>query len=93
MSFNWRHYLDLANYLQNNAEDLPDFEEACYRSVVSRAYYAVYCLARNFVRDVDNQPFHSDDHQALKNYLTNHPHKARSRLGKQLNNIRIVLLR
>ncbi len=36
----------------DNAGTLSD-EEACYRSVASRAYYAVFCLARNYVRDTD----------------------------------------
>jgi len=41
MSFNWRDYVDLAQDLLNRAE------EACQRSSISRAYYGVFCLARN----------------------------------------------
>ena len=40
MSFSWRTYLDLAIDLKNQNS------EACYRSAISRAYYAVYNVLR-----------------------------------------------
>ena len=41
MSFDWKEYIKLAENLikQNN--------EACFRSGISRAYYGVFCIARN----------------------------------------------
>ncbi|NIT62022.1 MAG: hypothetical protein GWN00_39260 [Aliifodinibius sp.] len=87
MSFDWRHYFELAEYMQTNADSFPD-AEACYRSVISRAYYAVYCLARNFVKNVDRQDFYSDDHQKVQNYLLQHQDRMRKRVGNQLKTLR-----
>ena len=41
MSFDWKDYVDLAEDLLNRAE------ESCFRSSISRAYYGVFCIARN----------------------------------------------
>lgn len=41
MSFDWKYYVYLAEDLLNRPE------ESCYRSSISRAYYGVFCLARN----------------------------------------------
>lgn len=41
MSFNWRDYVYLAEELLNQEE------ESCLRSSISRAYYGVFCIARN----------------------------------------------
>jgi uncharacterized protein (UPF0332 family) len=49
MSFDWKLYVQLA-------EELIDFyrsealKEACFRSAISRAYYCVFCIARNFLK-------------------------------------------
>ncbi len=41
MSFDWQDYVALAQELADRPE------EACLRSAVSRAYYGVFCIARN----------------------------------------------
>ncbi len=46
MPFDWREYLNLADHL--NAPPRPYTPEAASRTVVSRAYYAAYCHARNY---------------------------------------------
>lgn len=43
--FNWREYLQLAEHWAT----LP--EEGNQRSAVSRAYYAVFCSCRNWIRE------------------------------------------
>jgi uncharacterized protein (UPF0332 family) len=49
MSFDWKLYVQLA-------EELIDFyrsealKEACSCSAISRAYYGVFCIARNFLK-------------------------------------------
>jgi len=39
MSFGWQQYLSLSEYMKVHVDNFPD-AEACYRSVISRAYYA-----------------------------------------------------
>ena len=41
MSFDWKDYIDLAEDLLSNKK------ESYLRSSISRAYYGVFCLARN----------------------------------------------
>lgn len=41
MSFDWKDYVYLAKELLNRTE------ESCLRSSISRAYYGVFCIARN----------------------------------------------
>lgn len=46
MAFDWGDYLGFAEALNNSTET--DFVEARKRSVVSRSYYAAYCIARDY---------------------------------------------
>jgi len=46
MGFDWKEYLTLAQFLQGNGDHYS--EEAARRAAVSRAYYAAFCLARNY---------------------------------------------
>lgn len=48
MVFDWPQYIDLAEQLTNNVTNLK-IEAACYRSAISRAYYGVFCPARDKV--------------------------------------------
>ncbi|WP_293158326.1 MULTISPECIES: HEPN domain-containing protein [unclassified Microcoleus] len=50
MKFDWSEYFNLAQELAGTSE------EAKLRSAVSRAYYAVFCLARNYCRDIQQDP-------------------------------------
>jgi hypothetical protein len=50
MVFNWKEYLDLAQYLQGKIE-VSYSEESAKRAAVSRAYYAAFCFARNYAQD------------------------------------------
>lgn len=59
MSFDWESYLEVAQTLLDEAEqEKADSTkalqcEAQFRCCISRAYYAAFCLARNYLRDVD----------------------------------------
>jgi uncharacterized protein (UPF0332 family) len=49
MSFDWADFLVLAKELAQQPSHLPG-SEARQRSAISRAYYAVFCRARNHLR-------------------------------------------
>jgi hypothetical protein len=55
IAFNWRDYLDLARELETGTG------EAKLRSSISRAYYASYCSARNYMEDVCRRPLPPDE--------------------------------
>lgn len=46
MGFDWTEYLILAQFLQGKGNRYS--KEAARRAAVSRAYYAAFCLARNY---------------------------------------------
>ena len=50
MKFDWEEYFNLAQELAGTNE------EAKLRSAVSRAYYSAFCLARNYLRDIQQYP-------------------------------------
>lgn len=50
MNFDWEEYFNLAKELAGTTE------EAKLRSAVSRAYYSAFCLARNYLRDIQQDP-------------------------------------
>jgi uncharacterized protein (UPF0332 family) len=50
MKFDWSEYFYLAKELADTSK------EAELRSAVSRAYYSAFCLARNYLRDIQQYP-------------------------------------
>jgi uncharacterized protein (UPF0332 family) len=64
IDFSWKCYLDLAKELEDSTE------EAKLRSSISRAYYAAFCLARNYMieKDKSKLPFEGSEHQYLIEY-------------------------
>ncbi len=51
MSFYWPEYLDLAKELSQFSKILSSSEEARLRAAISRAYYAAFKSAFNYLRD------------------------------------------
>lgn len=86
MSYDWCEFLDLALALQGDAPQsaVPD---AALRSAISRAYYACFCSAREYVNAQPGAPSLPSDaaaHSRLANYLV--------QVGKQTgDSIPIVL--
>ena len=50
MKFDWSEYFYLAKELTETSK------ESELRSAVSRAYYSAFCLARNYLRDIQQYP-------------------------------------
>lgn len=73
MSFDWRLYVQLADELityQRTAR----FQEAYLRTAISRSYYGVFCIARNFligkgisIPKVDSHKFVREQYRASQN--------------------------
>lgn len=55
MNFDWKEYLTLAERLRT------DGGQACFRSSISRAYYAAFCIARDKVGLKDYEPERTGD--------------------------------
>lgn len=63
MPFEWQDYLSLAQELSQRQSDDPLYE-AALRSAISRAYYAAFCSARDFLRNTDTTiPLTDESHK------------------------------
>lgn len=87
MSFDWRKYLIFAELMYEKANsgdsDCHD-KETFYRCSISRAYYAVFCLARNYLKDFEGQEFYSDEHKKVSTFLMKNSDKKKRKIGNQL---------
>lgn len=100
MKFDWSGYLDLAKELAViNTSDAAKIVEAKLRSSISRAYYAAFCLPRNYLRDYLEDPrlskARSDDvneHQYVAQEFKNYDsrNKKMIEIGKNLSRLRAL---
>lgn len=81
----WDKYLNFANYLVTLAQTQPEHVEACYRSAISRAYYACFLRARAHVRNSNRTLTH---YQAVITWFTNHPDIQMNKIGQMLDTMR-----
>lgn len=67
MTFNWKEFFTLAQYLQKNCSDNSCSKEAILRTAVDRIYFAAYGLARDFAVKRHNftPTKQADDHGKL----------------------------
>jgi len=80
----------LAEELGRSSDD-----EAKLRSSISRAYYAAFCTACNFISHVDHKPLPDDEpiHQYVANYFSGKTHGSkknnnRAKIGSELRRMR-----
>jgi len=93
MSFNWAEYLSVAETQCGMlVSGPPAGTEAHQRSGVSRAYYAGYVSARNWLRDVDGVPIPAkvNPHKFVADQYVNDPDLLRTQIGIELNRLRIA---
>ena len=96
MRFDWSEYLNLAQELAATNSDSSANREAKLRSAISRAYYATFCLARNYLRDIEKDPRLSrknrdiNEHQYVAEEFIYHPTKMKNmvRIGENLSRLR-----
>ncbi len=89
MSFDWSNYLDLARELQRQGA-VHSSKEAELRSAISRAYYAAFCKARNYLRDrrhliLSQGP---EAHSEVQDTFQVSPDRRLKEIGENLNRLR-----
>jgi len=89
MTFDWAEYLSLAKKLAHQAGANPE-QEACKRSAVSRAYYAAFVRARNYLRDNEavNIPPNGQAHRIVRKRFQTSPSLERTTIGQYLDRLR-----
>lgn len=99
MKFDWSEYFKLAQELAAMSGDSAASQEARLRSAISRAYYSVFCIARNYLRDVEgntrisrNKTFDLNEHQYVAEEFVFHPSKQKrmTRIGRNLRYLRQI---
>lgn len=86
MEFQWSHYLDLAQSIYLHAGATSD--EAALRCVISRAYYAAYGTAADFLRaEGENIPKESTHRVVSEIFQRYHSDDARYDIGTRLKEI------
>lgn len=87
MKFDWSEYFNLAKELIDS-----DTNEAKQRSSISRAYYAAFCLARNYLRDYLEIKPRSDEnkHKFVAEKFQHHDRKNQKmiEIGRDLSRLR-----
>jgi uncharacterized protein (UPF0332 family) len=89
MTFKWLYFLVVAEALYQNASDAPS-NEAIYRIVISRAYYAAFCTVRNYLRDKGEliPSDKADVHSEIVAWLRDSSDVERQRIGNSLKRLR-----
>jgi hypothetical protein len=89
MSFDWTNYLNLAQEL-TGSPIAPSNEEAKLRSAISRAYYAAFIKARNYLRDQERYltPAGGNPHYDVPLQFQQSSDAARRAIGVNLNRLR-----
>ncbi len=97
MRFDWSEYLNIAREIAALPSDNAAIDEARMRSAVSRAYYAVFCLARNYLRDIQKDPrlahykiYDLNEHKYVaEEFIYNQFHnKKMIKIGEKLSRLR-----
>ncbi len=89
MTFPWTDYLELADALLTNRGTFAQ-EEACCRSSISRAYYAVFCAARNHAIAVEGLQLRGTgaDHLDVQRHFEQASSRDHKTLGRLLSLLR-----
>ena len=85
MSFDWGLYIQLADELINQ-QRTQTLQEAYLRSSISRSYYGVFCIARNFLSKRVTIPRFNTHKFVIKQYR-NSPDKTEKKIGKDLSSL------
>ena len=97
MKFDWSEYFNLVQELAAISSDNFASNEAKLRFAVSRAYYSVFCLSRNYLRDVEKDPrlsrrnsFDINQHQYVAKEFIFHKSKNPKiiKIGENLSRLR-----
>jgi uncharacterized protein (UPF0332 family) len=90
MSFDWKQYLNLAHELVGDA-GYQASPEAKQRSSISRAYYAAFCKAREYLRGVPgcSIPRGPKAHQYVIDQFKLSGDRLRRKIGANLDRLRL----
>jgi len=86
MTFDWRLYVDLADEL-TTYHRTSSFQDAYYRTAISRAYYGVYHLAKKILIDKGCVLPPKSQHQFVRDTLLASTVRTERRIGTHLSRL------
>jgi len=86
MSFDWQSYISLAEELLELSQR-ERLEEACFRSAISRSYYGVFCIARNFLKKKGISISPIDTHKFVREQYMNSSIVIEQKIGENLKRL------
>ena len=87
MSFNWVLYIELSKELIEAQRGKDPPQEAHLRSAISRAYYGIYCLARNYLEFKGNAITEKDSHRAVRDAYLSSGNRQKIKIGDDLGRL------
>src|SRR5690349_21119049 len=89
MRFNWSNYFSLAEALNRQKGQLAN-SDACQRSAISRAYYAVFHIAWDYALELNDFPQVNTEniHEQVRKYYQTSPDARRQIIGILLDRLR-----
>jgi hypothetical protein len=93
MTFDWSQYLQLSRELAG-LEPTPASQEAKFRSAISRAYYAAFNTAVDYIEaieGVDYLPASTEKHFDVRRYFFAQKNKVSQQIADDLNYLRSQL--
>jgi uncharacterized protein (UPF0332 family) len=87
MSFDWGDFLKVAEILHDGASGAK-LEEAMFRIAISRAYYAAFCLCRNWKEDNGKTIPAKDAHKFIIELYENSEDEMEIAIGQKLRRLR-----
>lgn len=86
MSFDWKLYIQLADELISHQRTVA-LQEAYLRSAISRSYYGVFCIARNFLVKRGLTIPKTDTHKFVRDKYWEANDKEEKKIGKGLRDL------
>lgn len=86
MSFDWKLYIQLADELITY-QRTTSFQEAYLRTAISRSYYGIFCIARNFLTTKGISIPKIDTHKFVRGQYLASQDKEERKIGDSLNRL------
>lgn len=87
MCFDWNLYVQLADELINHHKTA-SLQEAYLRTSISRSYYGVFCIARNFLISKGIYMQKTDTHKFVSDQYVDSNNRIEKKIGQDLNRLR-----
>lgn len=87
MVFNWELFISLANELLDGQIQIPIQREECLRTIISRFYYGVFCIAKNYKESIGVVFPNKDIHTYVRNEYISSPLNDENKIGANLKTL------